>query len=125
MSSRFFIPALALACAAPAACSRAAVLDPVPGDAYVRGPVEPFTHRATASRLLVRAGPGSRESCGIAATVDRRTRYLRREPSGTLQRVDRAAVSVGDTVEVHVDGAVAESCPVQAHASVIVLVANP
>ncbi|HEV2734592.1 MAG TPA: DUF3221 domain-containing protein [Longimicrobiaceae bacterium] len=125
MNSRFSILALALACAAPAACSRAAVLDPAPGDAYVRGPVEAVTHHATASRLLVRAGPGSREPCGISATVDRRTRYLRREPSGTLGQTDRSALSVGDTVEVHVDGAVAESCPVQARASFVVLVASP
>jgi hypothetical protein len=72
----------------------------------------------------VRAGPGSRETCGIAATVDRETRYLRREAPGSLRRVDRSAVSVGDTVEVHVEGPVAESCPVQARASVVVLVAN-
>ncbi len=125
MSSRFLVPALALACAAPAACSRTAVLDPVPGDTYVRGPVESFTHHARGSRLLVRAGPGSREPCGIIAGVDRDTRYLLREGSGTLRTVDRSAIAVGETVEVHVDGAVAESCPVQAHASIVVLVADP
>jgi hypothetical protein len=125
MTRRSAVLAAVLACTAAAACSGAAVLDTVPGDPYVRGPVESFSHHATASRLLVRAGPGSREPCGISATVDRRTRYLRREPSGTLGQVDRSAVGVGDTVEVHVDGAIAESCPVQAHASLVVLVADP
>jgi hypothetical protein len=57
--------------------------------------------------------------------VDRDTRYLRREGSGTLRTVDRSAIDVGDTVEVHVEGEVAESCPVQARASVVVLVAHP
>jgi hypothetical protein len=125
MTRRSAVLAAVLACTAAAACSGAAVLDAVPGDPYVRGPVESFTHRATVSRLLVRAGPGSREPCGIIAGVDRDTRYLRREGSGTLQAVDRSAVRVGDTVEVHVDGEVAESCPVQARASLVVLVADP
>lgn len=125
MISRFPVLALVLACTAPAACARSSVLDAVPGEPYVRGPVESFTHHATASRLLVRAGPGSREACGIAATVDRRTRYLRREPSGTLGQMDRSALVVGDTVEVYVEGPVAESCPVQARASTVVLVASP
>lgn len=87
--------------------------------------MEAVTHRETASRFLVRAGPGSREPCGITATVDRGTRYLRREGSGPLRTIDRVAISVGDTVEVHVDGPVAESCPVQALASHVVVVARP
>ena len=95
------------------------------GEPYVVGPVESFTHHATASRLLVRAGPGSREPCGISATVDAETRYQRRSPSGALRAVSRAEVDVGDTVEVYVEGPVAESCPVQGYAALVVLLADP
>ena len=113
----------ALALLVLAACARASVPNPAAGEPYVRGPVESFTHHATASRLLVRGGPGSRESCGIAATVDARTRYLRRAPSGELRAASRAEVGVGDTVEVYVQGPVAESCPPQAYAAAVVLAA--
>lgn len=117
--------AAVLAFAVVAACARASGPAPLGGDPYVRGPVESFTHRATASLLRVRAGPGSRESCGIAATVDARTRYLQRAPSGGLRAASRALVGVGDTVEVYVRGPVAESCPPQAYAAAVVLAARP
>jgi hypothetical protein len=115
----------ALALLALAACSRASGPSPLAGDPYVRGPVESFTHHATASRLLVRGAPDSRESCGIAATVDARTRYLRRARSGELRPASRANVGVGDTVEVYVAGPIAESCPPQAYAAAVVLTARP
>jgi len=117
------LAAAILACAALAACAPPALrtLDQEP---YVRGPVESITHHATASGILVRAGPASREACGIAATADARTRYLERAPGGALQPLDRSALAVGDTVEVYVDGPVAESCPVQGRAGTIVRVAR-
>ena len=120
--ARFWKPLIALALAA---CARASAPGVPGGEPYVRGPVESFTHHATASSLLVRPGPGSREACGIAATVDARTRYLQRGPSGALAAIARSAVGVGDTVEVYVEGPVAESCPVQAYAPAVVLVARP
>jgi hypothetical protein len=87
--------------------------------------VEAFTHSATASNLLVRGGPGSRDSCGISATVDARTRYYQSDGSGELRTIPRSAVAVGDTVEVFVEGPVAESCPPQAYGSAVVRVARP
>jgi hypothetical protein len=114
-----------LALTAAAACARTSTLGAPAGAPYARGPVESFTHRATASSLLVRGGPGSRESCGISATVDARTRYYQRDASGELRTIPRAAVAVGDTVEVYVEGPVAESCPPQAFGSAVVRVSRP
>lgn len=94
------------------------------GEPYVRGSVESITARATATGLLVRAGPGSREMCGINADVDTQTRYFRRTGAGKLQQAALADVSIGDTVEVYVEGPVAESCPVQGSASAIVVVSE-
>lgn len=90
------------------------------GEPLVRGTVESITHHATASNILVAAGPGSREACGISATVDDETRYLVRSAGGGLSRSTIAELDVGDTVEVYVNGPVAESCPVQGYASAIV-----
>ena len=120
--ARFWKPLSVLSLAA---CARASGPAAPSGEAYVRGPVASFTHHATASSLVVRPGPGSRETCGIAATVDARTRYLQRGPSGGLAPIARSAVTVGDTVEVYVEGPVAESCPVQAYAPAVVLVTRP
>lgn len=92
------------------------------GEPLVRGPVESIEHRATASGILVRAAAGSREMCGIAATADAQTRYFREAPDGRLTPVSVEELAVGDTVEVFVDGPIAESCPVQGRASAIVLV---
>lgn len=114
-----------LALAITAACARTSMLGAPPGEPYARGPVEVFTHRATASNLLVRGGPGSRESCGISATVDARTRYFQRDGSGELRAIARSAVAVGDTVEVYVEGPIAESCPPQGYASAVVRVTRP
>ena len=107
------------------ACSRTSSPG-LPADGpYVRGPVESIRSHATGTGLLVRAGPGSREPCGIQATTDARTRYLRRTGPGELRRAAPSDVEVGDTVEVHVAGPVAESCPVQGRAAVVVLVSGP
>ena len=114
-----------LALSAVAACARSSTLGTPGGAPYARGPVEAFTHRATASNLLVRGGPGSPESCGISATVDARTRYYQKDGSGELRTIPRSAVAVGDTVEVYVEGPVAESCPPQAYGSAVVRVARP
>ena len=111
-----------LACALLAACAGSSTLVP-PEEPYVVGPVESISHHATASSLLVRAGPGSREPCGISATVDASTRYYQRS-AGSLQPITLARIAVGDTVEVHVEGPVAESCPVQGYAATIVRVPN-
>lgn len=117
----FAVLALVLA----AACTRSSVLGAPSGEPYARGPVAAFTHRATASSLLVRGGPGSRESCGISATVDARTRYFQKDGSGELRTIERSAVAVGDTVEVYVEGPIAESCPPQGYASTVVRVTRP
>lgn len=114
-----------LALAAVAGCARTSALGAPSGEPYARGPVEAFTHRATASNLLVRGAPWSRESCGISATVDARTRYYRKDGPGELRTIPRSAVAVGDTVEVYVAGPVAESCPPQGYASAVVLVSRP
>ncbi len=114
--------AAVLALVAGVACARTSTLGAPSGAPYARGPVEAFTHRATASNLLVRGGAGSRESCGISATVDARTRYYQRGASGELRTISRAAVAVGDTVEVYVEGPVAESCPPQGYGSAVVRV---
>lgn len=107
-----------------AACAGAAGPDEPDREPIVRGPVETITHHATGSGILVRAGPGSRDSCGIAATADRDTRYRRRAPDGTLREATLTDLSVGDTVEVYVVGPVAESCPLQGRAATIVLLAD-
>jgi len=97
----------------------------LPGrDPLVRGRIESIDHRATASGILVRAAPGSREMCGIAATADEETRYLRQEADGRRVSLDRSELEVGDTVEVYVTGPIAESCPVQGRASAIVPVSR-
>ena len=114
-----------LAFVAALACARTSTLGAPAGAPYARGPVEAFTHRATSSNLLVRGGPGSREPCGISATVDARTRYFQRDASGALRTISRSGVAVGDTVEVHVQGVIAESCPPQAYGSTVVRVSRP
>lgn len=106
------------------ACADPSTLYSPEGAPYVRGPVESITAHATGAGLLVRAGPGSQEPCGIQATADARTHYLRRIGEGPLQRATLADLSVGDTVEVYVEGPVAESCPVQGRAAAVVLVAE-
>lgn len=115
--------AVAALCIAPlAACTATSALQPPDQEPYVRGSIVSITHRATASTLRVEGGPGSREPCGIVATVDAETRYLTRTPAGTLGPGSLAALSEGDTVEVYVSGPVMESCPVQGRASSIVLI---
>ncbi len=104
-----------------AACSGSAGLEPPSGTPFVQGPVASITPGQAGAVLLVRAGPGSREPCGIAATVSARTRVLRRSAAdGALGRADLRDVRVGDTVEVYVDY-VADSCPTQGAPTALVL----
>ena len=116
--------AVALVSLLVVACTGGSAVEMPAGEAYARGPIESITHHATASNLLVRAGPGSRERCGISATVDAGTRYLARSAAGALRQIQRSELSVGDTVEVYVDGMVLESCPPQGRASAIVRAAR-
>ncbi len=74
--------------------------------------------------MLVLAGPGSLEPCGIQATVDGRTRYFQRLDASRLEPARLAGIAVGDTVEVYVEGDIAESCPVQGYAATIVRVSE-
>ena len=90
----------------------------------VRGPIMAIQHGATASNILVEAGPESVEMCGISARVDSRTRYLREFPGGDPAPAQLSDLRVGDMVEVFVVGPVAESCPVQGRAGMIVLVSH-
>jgi hypothetical protein len=122
MSINFNIATLGLLLALGVGCFGLPDQEPALGEPYVRVAVEEFTHHSTASVLRVTGGPGSQEACGIVATVDDETRYLRRDPSGEIREGSRAEVSVGDTVEVHVSGDVQESCPVQGYGEVIVMV---
>lgn len=113
-----WLPATAL-CVLVAACAPTA--PPTPdGDPLVIGPVESIEHHGTATAILVRAAAGSREPCGIQARADARTRIFTRSRSGALEPARLAEVAAGDTVEVYVDGPVAESCPVQGRAGAIV-----
>ena len=91
------------------------------GEPLVRGPVESIDHRATASGIVVRAAEGSAEMCGIAATAGAETRYYRLMPDGTRASAAVGDLQIGDTVEVFVEGPIAESCPVQGRASAIVI----
>ena len=115
---------LLLAAALTSACGGMAGPAEPDGEPVVRGPVESLTHHATGSGILVRAGPGSRDPCGIAATADRDTRYLRRGSDGRVVSAVLAEVEVGDTVEVYVTGPVAESCPLQGRAATILLLGD-
>jgi hypothetical protein len=95
------------------------------GDPYVRGAVEAISSDGATTTIFVRAGPGSREPCGIVAKTDSRTGYFHRGPAGHLVPATLSALQRGDTVEVFVTGPVMESCPVQGYASVIVALAGP
>lgn len=113
-----FLPAVVLALTA---CGSNATQTELPdGEPLVRGPVEEITHHATFSGILVSAGPGSVEPCGIQATADGTTRIMAVSPTGQVRPIEIGSLQVGDTVSVYVEGAVAESCPVQGTASVIV-----
>ena len=104
-----------------AACSGSAGLEPPSEHPFVQGPVASITPGQAGSVLLVHAAPGSREPCGIAATVSARTRVLRRlAADGALRRADVRDIHVGDTVEVYVDQ-VADSCPTQGTPTTLVL----
>lgn len=103
------------------ACSGSVGLEPPSESPFVQGPVATITPALDGSVLLVHAGPGSREPCGIAATVSARTRVLQRSAAdGALRRADLRSFRVGDTVEVYVD-LVADSCPTQGAPTTLVL----
>ena len=93
----------------------------IQGDPYVIGRIESVIHRATASGLLVRPAAGTRDPCGISATVDAKTRYYRRADR-LLRPAALADLQLNDTVEVYVTGPIAESCPAQGYASGVVIV---
>lgn len=107
-----------------AAC--AAPLHSPSGLPLIRGTVGEMHHSATATEFLVQPyGDG----CGLRATADAGTRYLRRSPSGRLASLGTGsegarAVHVGDTTAVWVVEPVLESCPMQSRASVIVVEAR-
>lgn len=104
-----------------AACSGSARFEPPAGTPFVQGPVASITPGHAGIVLLVRAGPESREPCGIAATITARTRVLRRASAdGALRSAELRGIRVGDTVEVYVDQ-VAESCPTQGTPTMLVL----
>jgi hypothetical protein len=86
----------------------------------VVGSIESVIHRATQSGIRVTGGPGSSEPCGIVATVDADTEVVARTGDGQTRVLTPGDLDGGDTVEVYVDGPVAESCPVQGRASRIV-----
>jgi hypothetical protein len=104
---------LLAACATPVNVPR--------GEPFVIGPLESITGGSSGPTLLVRAGPGSHEACGISARTDPRTTFLRRAPHGDMRTATPAEPLVGDTVEIYVSGPVAESCPTQGYAATVVL----
>jgi hypothetical protein len=103
------------------ACSSRAPAEPA-GEPLVRGAVESVGPHPESPVFLVRGGPGSLEPCGISARTDRRTRFLHRDSGVGLREIAPSAIEVGDTVEIHVSGPVAESCPVQGYAAAVVRV---
>ena len=120
MTHRLSMPAVALVSLVVVACTRRSAEYLVPPELYARGPIESITHHATASSLLVR--PGSRDECGISATVDAQTTYFARSAGQTAREIQRSELAVGDTVEVYVFGPLTRSCPPQGRASVIIRV---
>lgn len=122
--TRALTVAVALCIAPLAACMAISAPEQPDREPYVRGPILAITHHATASRLRVGGGAGSREPCGIVATLDAETRHLTRTPSGALRPGSLADLGEGDTVEVYVTGPVAESCPAQGRADTVMLVAR-
>ena len=117
------LPPAALVWLALAACARTAGTGLPEGSPYVEGPVASVAHSATASGILVNPPPGSVQSCGISATVDARTRFLRRTASGALEPARVGDLAVGSTVAVYVEGPLTRSCPAQGYASVMVIAA--
>lgn len=117
-SSVLLVLGLTLAvCAAPGALG-------VPyGPPDVRGTLAEVRHGATASGLTVEPGDGT---CGLQATADAETRYLRRSADGRLTPLGTGAegvgaLAIGDVAEVWVEGPVMESCPTQGRAAVVVV----
>jgi Protein of unknown function (DUF3221) len=68
----------------------------------------------------VRIDDGTGVLTAVSARVDDDTRLLRRRGEA-YEEVALDAIRIGDQVEVWVDGPVAESHPVQAHAEAVVL----
>lgn len=61
------------------------------------------------------------EQCGIVFTVTDDTRILAKNADGTVVRAGMGDVTVGRRAQGWADGAIAESCPAQAQADVVVL----
>jgi hypothetical protein len=120
MKTAFWFAAVAAAGSVLASCAGTPAIEPPDGEPYVRGAISSIEHRAAGSGIRVEASPESREPCGIVATADASTRYLVRTPPGELEEASVAQLAVGDSVDVYVSGPVAESCPVQGYAAVIV-----
>ena len=104
------------------ACTASTPLPPA-GSPLVRGTIVSIRHSATGSGFLVEPGDGT---CGLQAVADDQTHVARRTASGETRTVGVGAEGVGtltegDRVEVYVDGPVRESCPLQAHATAIVV----
>ena len=112
----------AAALALGTACAGSGAVQPPASDPYIIGPIESVEHRATGSGVHVAAGPGSRDPCGIVATVDAGTRVMRRAAGGGLVSATAADLRVGEMVEVYVEGPVMESCPLQGRAGAMVLI---
>ena len=64
---------------------------------------------------------GATEQCGIVFRVTYDTRILEHRPDGGNNRVTLAEVTAGRRAQGWADGAIAESCPAQAGAAVILL----
>jgi hypothetical protein len=104
-----------------AACGSPPLPEDDDGEPYLIGSLTSINHHATGTGFLVRAGRPSDDPCGILATGDAQTRYRSRS-GASLQEIPLSELILGDTVEVYVVGPVAESCPLQGRASMIVRV---
>jgi hypothetical protein len=74
--------------------------------------------------FLIGGQQGDRDNCGIYVAADRRTQVWHRTSDGTLRRAALADVQVGTAVEVRHTGFILDSCPAQARAESVVLVAS-
>jgi hypothetical protein len=61
------------------------------------------------------------EQCGIVFTITDDTRILAARGNNRFERAGMADVTVGRRAQGWADGAIAESCPAQARAEVVVL----
>ena len=64
---------------------------------------------------------GASEQCGIVFRVTDDTRILQKKPDGSIATSTLASVTAGKPARGWADGPIAESCPAQAGADVILL----